>query len=85
VVVRLIFFPCRFFCGRFWAFLDEGDSKTRLKKTRNRTSQNFWANKVRAFIAFSFFLLPLVVTYCQLQITTASLGSAAANAQFVKC
>jgi hypothetical protein len=32
-VVRLIFFPLTdFFLGRFWAFLDEGNSKTRLKK-----------------------------------------------------
>jgi hypothetical protein len=30
-VVRLIFFPLTdFFLGRFWAFLDEGNSKTRL-------------------------------------------------------
>ena len=59
-VVRLIFFPLTdFFLGRFWAFLDEGNSKTRLKKSRHRTCTKVqsWPNKVRTYIGFLFFFL----------------------------
>jgi hypothetical protein len=57
-VVRLIFFPLTdFFLGRFWAFLDEGNSKTRLKKTRHRTCTKVqsWPNKVPTYIGCFFF------------------------------
>jgi hypothetical protein len=49
--------PYRFFLGRFWAFLDEGNSKTRLKKSRHRTctKAQSWPNKVRTYIGCFFF------------------------------
>jgi hypothetical protein len=69
-VVRLIPPPLTdFFLGRFWAFLDEGNSKTRLKKSRHRTCTKVmkvqsWPNKVRTYIGclfLFFFLSPLEV------------------------
>ena len=54
-----IFFPpYRFFLVRFWAFLDKGNSKTRLKKSRNRTSKTIpgQIKDVRIF----FFCRPLM-------------------------
>ena len=57
-VVRLIFSPLTdFFLVRFWAFLDKGNSKTRLKKSRHRTctKSQIRPNKVRTYIGFIFF------------------------------
>jgi hypothetical protein len=47
--------------SNFWAFLDKGNSKTRLKKTRHRacTKVQSWPNKVRTYIFFFFPCRPL--------------------------
>jgi hypothetical protein len=60
-----IFFPLTIFLVRFWAFLDKGNSKTRLKKSRLRTCTKVHSgpNKARTYIGwlgFFFFCRPLL-------------------------
>jgi hypothetical protein len=54
------FFPCRFFLLRFWAFLDKGNSKTRLKKITKSRVYKKSPGQTNWLVFLLFFCRPLL-------------------------